>query len=86
MSSVTCWDEFVAAFNKGFFRKLGGEWNDNLDAFNGYLWWPDEHPYRLIIYGWLNCRVGQPKASDGPALRAITEIFSNNLQAEVVFA
>ena len=55
LTSVASWEAFVEAFNEGFVRAVGGEWNGNLDAFNDYLYWPEEHPYRLVIRGWHSC-------------------------------
>ncbi len=48
VSSANCWQDFVVAFNEGFVGRVGGEWNGNLDAFNDYLFWPTEQPYRLL--------------------------------------
>ncbi len=89
LSAVSAWEDFIAAFNSGFISKIGGEWNGNLDAFNDYLWWPDEHPYRLVIRGWKTCTqaVNRHKTWDGrPVLDVVSEIFRVNPQAEVVLA
>jgi hypothetical protein len=89
VSAATSWVDFVAAFNEGFVRPVGGEWNGNLDAFNDYLWWPDEHPYRLVVCGWQACAsaVNQHQTWDRrPVLEVIAEIFRENPQAEVILA
>jgi hypothetical protein len=52
LSEVGSWTGLVQAFNEGFMRAIGGDWNGNLDAFDDYLSWPDEQPYRLILRGW----------------------------------
>ena len=79
LSAVTSWTDFIAAFNEGFVEQVGGSgWNGNLDAFDDYLWWPDEHPYNLVIRGWTACAnaVNQHKAPDGqPVLDVVAEIF-----------
>jgi hypothetical protein len=89
LSAAKSFADFIAAFNEGLIRHVGGEWNGNLDAFNDYLWWPDEHPYRLVIRGWQTCApaVNEHKTWDGrPILDVIADIFRDNPQAEVVFA
>ncbi len=89
VTAAACWADFVAAFNEGFVRPVGGEWNGNLDAFNDYLWWPDEHPYRLVVRGWQVCApaLNQHRTAAGrPVLEVIGEIFSDNPQAQVVLA
>jgi hypothetical protein len=90
VSAATSWADFIAAFNEGFIGPVGGgEWNGNLDAFNDYLWWPDEHPYRLVVRGWHACAppVNRHKTWDQrPVLDVITEIFRDNPQAEVILA
>ncbi len=87
ISAATSWADFVTAFNEGFVRPVGGEWNGNLDAFNDYLWWPDEHPYRLVVCGWQACAkaVKRHKTWDSqPVLEVIAEILRDNPQAQVV--
>jgi hypothetical protein len=89
VSSAASWADFIAAFNEGFVRRVGGEWDGSQDAFNDYLWWPDEHPYRLTVRGWQVCApaVNRHRAWDHrPVLDVITEIFRDNPQAEVVLA
>jgi hypothetical protein len=86
---VSSWAEFTAAFNEGFVRPVGGEWDGNLDAFNDYLWWPDEHPYRIVVRGWAACApaVNQHKTWDGRSvMEVVAEIFRDNPQAVVVSA
>ena len=87
VTTATSWADFIAAFNEGFIRHVGGDWNGNLDAFHDYLSWPDQHPYRLNIRGWARCApdVNQHAAPDGrPVLEVISEIFRDNPQAQVV--
>jgi hypothetical protein len=88
VSAAASWADFIAAFNKGFVREVGeDEWNGNLDAFNDYLWWPDEHPYRLIFRGWQTCvnAVNQHKTRDArPVLEVVAEILRENPQVEVI--
>jgi hypothetical protein len=88
LSHAASWADFIAAFNEGFVRPVGGgRWDGNLDAFNDYLWWPDEHPYRLVVRGWQSCAaaVNRHKTWDGrPVLEVIAEIFRENPQAEVI--
>jgi hypothetical protein len=90
LSAATSWGDFIDAFNKGFVREVGGDyWNGNLDAFNDYLWWPDNHPYRLVMQGWQLAApaVNQHRTWDGrPVLEVVAEIFEDNPQAEVVLA
>jgi hypothetical protein len=87
VTTATSWADFITAFNEGFIRHLGTDWNGNLDSFNDFLWWPDPHPYRLCVRGWTTCAsaVNQHAAPDGrPVLEVIAEIFRDNPQAEVV--
>jgi hypothetical protein len=89
VSSASSWADFIAAFNHGFVRHVGGEWSGHLVAFNDYLWWPDEHPYRLIVRGWADCaaKVNRHKTWDArPVLDVVAEIFKDNTQVEVVLA
>jgi hypothetical protein len=90
VSAAASWADFIAAFNEGFVRPVGGaEWNGNLEAFTDYLWWPDEHPYRLVVRGWQACAsaVNQHKTWDQrPVLEVMAEIFRENPQAEVILA
>jgi hypothetical protein len=89
LSAVASWADFIAAFNEGFVRPVGGEWNGNLDAFHDYLSWPDEHPYRLVIRGWQACApaVNQHKSWDQrPILDVIAEILQENPQVQVILA
>ena len=39
---------FIEEFNRVFVRQFDSTWNGNLDAFNDYLFWPDQHPYLLV--------------------------------------
>ena len=58
--NAASWTYIVAAFNEGFVRHVGGEWDGNLDALNNYLSRPDEQPYRLVVRGWHTCADGRP--------------------------
>lgn len=89
LSTVATWADFVAAFNEGFVRRVGGEWNVNgsLEAFHDYLRQPDEHPYRLVVHGWRQCGAAsrRPETWNGRSiLEAVAQIFRENPQAEVV--
>ena len=90
LTTVRRWEDFIEAFNEGFVRLVdNAEWNGNLDAFNDYLWWPNEHPYRLIIRGWQLCysAISEHKTQDGLlVLDVIIEILEQNTQAEVILA
>ncbi|HEV3120090.1 MAG TPA: hypothetical protein VGY58_23720 [Gemmataceae bacterium] len=89
VSAAKSWADFIAAFNEGFVGPVGGDWDGHLDAFNDYLWWPQEHPYRLVVRGWQACAaaVNQHKTWDQrPVLEVIAEIFRDNPQAEVILA
>lgn len=89
VTAASSWVDFIAAFNEGFIRPVGGEWSGNLDDFNEYLWWPDEHPYRLVIRGWAACEAAVNKHltwDQRPVLEVVAEIFRDNPQAEVVLA
>lgn len=87
LSAAHSWADFVAAFNDGFVRHVGGEWHGNLDAFNDYLWWPDEHPYRLVVRGWGACAadVNRHESWDRrPILDVVRAILADNPHVEVV--
>lgn len=89
VSGASSWADFIAAFNEGFIRPVGGEWSGNLDSLNDYLWWPAEHPYRLVVRGWQTCSpaVNRHNTWDGrPVLDVVDEILRGNPQAEVVQA
>jgi hypothetical protein len=88
VATARSWNDFIDAFNTGFVRQFGAEWNGNLDSFNDYLFWPDEHPYRLVVHGWKKCfdSVNQHLTWDRrPVLDVITEIFHANEYGEVEF-
>ncbi len=77
LEGVTTVDGFLAAFNEGFCRHFGGHLNTlNWDAFNDYLFWPDEPQYRLIFRGW--------QEIDGVPSSIAQRVFGDNPQAEVV--
>jgi hypothetical protein len=90
VSAAQSWSDFIKAFNDGFIRVIGGgEWNGNLDAFNDYLYWPDEHPYELVLRGWKECAhlLQERRSGNGrPVLEGIEEIFRANEQARIVIA
>lgn len=86
VTAATSWADFIAAFNEGFVRRVGGQWNGNLDAFHDYLFWPDEKSFRLIIRGWDRCSasVNEQSTWDGrPILDVIEEIFRDNPHVEI---
>jgi hypothetical protein len=87
VSAVTSWAEFIAVVNRDFICQVGGNWKGSLDAFDDYLYWPDEHPYRLVVRDWDACApaVNVHKTWDGrPVLDVIAEIFQDNPQMELV--
>jgi hypothetical protein len=89
LSAVVSWEDFIAAFNDGLIRPAGGSWNGNLNAFNDYLWWPEPHPYRLVIRGWQRAAplVNQHLTWDNrPVLDVIEEILQDNPHVQVAFA
>ena len=89
VSTVASWEDFIAAFNSGFIHLVGGEWNGNLNAFNDYLYWPEDSHYRLVISGWQICHgaVKDRMASDGRlVLDVIKEILDAATDAEVVYS
>jgi len=53
--NITFYSDFISAFNEGMIESVGGKWNGNLDAINDYLAWPDEVPYKLVIFGANRC-------------------------------
>lgn len=89
LARVETFQDFVTAFNAGMIESVAGHWNGNLDAFNDYLYWPEPHPYRLVLIGW-----GQsaailaklPAPDCGSMLSVIDEILADNPQAIVTFA
>jgi hypothetical protein len=88
LASVRSFDDFIAAFNAGLIDSLGGHWNGNLDAFNDYLYWPEPHPYRLVLDGWTACSAAlaqMPAPSGRSMLWEIESIFKDNPQASLIF-
>jgi hypothetical protein len=88
VSAAVSWADFIAAFNEGFIRPVGGEWNGNLDALNDYLAWPGDERYRLIVRGWHACApaVNEHKTWDRrPVLEVVAEILRES-NAELVLA
>jgi hypothetical protein len=52
LSKAASFDDFVAAFNEGFCRHVGGEWRGrSWDAFHDYLSWPADETYQLTFRG-----------------------------------
>jgi hypothetical protein len=47
-SSVSCFEDFIAAFNRAFPVDFGITWDGSLDAFNDYLSWPKKK-YQLNV-------------------------------------
>ena len=87
VADVGSFEDFIAAFNEGFCRHVGGHWGGNLDAFNDYLSWPDEGRYRLIFQGWPECAAALARVPYQPrqSMRdVILEILRDNDQVEVV--
>lgn len=80
VTEATTWLGFIEAFNAGFVRRFGSEWDGNLDAFNDY-------PYRLVTRGWRVCfgQVNQHLTRDKqPVMNVITEIIHSNPQVHWV--
>ncbi len=87
VTNAKSWESFIAAFNEGFVHRVAGDWKGNLDAFSDYLYWPEEHPYRLVIRGWHQsaAAINEQKTWDGrPVLDVVAEILRDNSQVEVV--
>ena len=87
VADVTSFDDFIAAFNEGFCRHVGGWWNGNLNAFHDYLSWPEDERYRLVLQGWDACVevLGQEAYLPGQSmLDVILEIFRDNDHVELV--
>lgn len=63
-------EDFVTAVNVGFVKQVGGPWNGNLDAFNDYLYWPEEHEYELELLGGEDCIAYLGHAAHADWLRA----------------
>jgi hypothetical protein len=78
LTGVTTIEGFLAAFNEGFCRHVGGHLHSlNWNAFNDYLSWPAEPRYRLVFRNWGRVR--------GLHRRVVREIFRNNPHVEVVW-
>lgn len=52
---IQSFEDLIRAFNQGFVRQVGGNWNGNLDGLNDYLSWPEKVPYELVILGSARC-------------------------------
>jgi hypothetical protein len=69
-------------------RHVHGEWNGNLDAFNDYLSWPDDSPYRLTLIGWKACvaALNRELAPNGmPVTEVIDEILQQSVDTDIVY-
>jgi hypothetical protein len=89
VTHVATFEALISAFNEGFCRHLGGDWQGNLDAFNDYLYWPDEDQYRLVLLGWAQCRasLSEERTWDGKCLPdVLEEIIRDNRQVEAIYA
>ena len=53
--NLTSYEDFIKSFNRELIEPAGGKWDGNLDAFNDYLSWLPEAPYRLEILGTGRC-------------------------------
>jgi hypothetical protein len=90
LSDAKSWADFIAAFHRDFILPgcgTGCDWNGNLDAFNDYLWWPEPHPFRLVLRGWASCMttVNQHHAPDGrPVLEVVDELLRDNAHVIVI--
>lgn len=88
LANVRSFADFVAAFNAGMIHSVGGHWNGNLDAFNDYLSWPLDAPYRLVLLDWDRCAnvLDQtPAPGGGSMLQVIREIFADNPHVTVAY-
>ena len=66
---VRSFDDFIEATNVGLIRKVGGEWNGNLDALNDYLSWAEEEEYELALLGSATCAQNLGHAAQAAWLR-----------------
>lgn len=83
--NILDFQDFVKAINDGFVAHLGGCWNGNLDAFNDYLSWPDEVPYKLVILGSDNCKgIVDARTSKNSIWPTILEIFEDNREYLII--
>lgn len=82
LSSAESFEDFVAAFNEGLCKHVGGGWEGrNWNAFHDYLSWPEEQSYRLTFRGWEGCTALDPEDRD-----MIREILSDNPHVQAAFA
>lgn len=90
LSRIETFQDFINAFNAGMIETVGGKWNGNLNAFNDYLYWPEPHPYELVLIGWTHCAAVLAKLSapggGSSMLSVIEEVLADNPQAVVTFA
>jgi hypothetical protein len=88
LAEVRTFADLIAAFNAGLIARVGGHWNGNLDALNDYLYWPEPHPYGLLLVGWARCAaaLAEVRGPDGGAIPVIIEEFlRDNPQVIVSF-
>jgi hypothetical protein len=77
LTGVTTVEGFLAAFNEGFCRHVGGRLHTlNWSAFHDFLSWPDEDLFRLVFLNWGRVR--------GVTRRAAREVFRDNPHVEVI--
>lgn len=82
LSSSRSFEDFVAAFNEGLCRHVGGEWKGrSWDAFRDYLSWPEEDTYSLTFRGWENCTALSPGDRD-----IVMEMLRDNPHVQTAFA
>lgn len=73
------YEGFVDAFNEGLIRLVGGEWSGrSWDAFNDYLFWPEEEEFRLKL-----CGVPIEKCLAPADLKIFGEIVQDNPHVHV---
>jgi len=83
-------DDFVAAFNKGFCEPVLHDWEDrsesclwsggSWDAFHDYLSWPKENEFTLVFHGWNNS-----KALTSDDQKMILSILNDNTHVQPIF-
>jgi len=82
LGDARTYDAFVAAFNDGFCRHVGGEWGGrSWDAFHDYLSWPEDERFRLVFRGWAECG-----GLDAANRRVVRDIVVDNPHVQVVYA
>ena len=91
VADVQSFADFVSAFNAGMIDSIGGHWNGNLNAFNDYLFWPDDKAYRIVLVGWGHCaevlkQTRAPAPLGQSMLEIIEKIFADNPHVTVIHA